>query len=113
DLLETLKAIALPEGVAEAVDAAVAEMQGASGRKARGTSLKTLEDRQRRLNDMYELGKLDRDEYLRRTAEVDAERTEISATAPQPLFVRQRTMLRSLVEDWGHVTLDERKQLVA
>jgi hypothetical protein len=33
--------------------------------------------------------------------------------AAEPLFVRQRTMVRTLVEDWVHVTLEERKRLVA
>ena len=113
DLFTVLEAIALPESVAEAVDAAVAEMQGTQGRRSRQGSLKSLEERQRRLNEMYELGRVERDEYLRRSAEVDAERVEIASTAPQPLFVRQRTMLRSLVEDWAHVTLDERKRLIA
>jgi hypothetical protein len=113
DLLEVLKAIALPEGVAEAVDAAVAEMQSGQGRKSRQVSLKTLEERQARLNDMYDLGRVSRHEYMRRSAELDSQRTEITASAPQPLFVRQRTMVRTLVEDWVHVTIDERKRLVA
>jgi hypothetical protein len=51
DLLEVLKAIALPEGVAAAVDAAVAEMHSGQGRKSRQVSLKTLEGRQARLNE--------------------------------------------------------------
>ena len=113
ELFGVLQAIALPEGVAEAVDAAVAEMQGSQGRTSRQVSLKTLEERQRRLNEMYELGRVQREEYVRRSAELDAQRTEMTASAPQPLFVRQRTLLRTLVEDWAHVTLDERKRLVA
>ena len=108
-----LKAIALPEGVAEAVDAAVAAMQSGQGRKSRQVTIKTLEERQGRLNDMYDLGRVSRDEYLRRSAEPDSQRSEIAVSAPQPLFVRQRTMVQTLVEDWLHVTLEERKRLVA
>jgi hypothetical protein len=113
ELFAVLAAIALPEGVAEAVDAAIAAMQGGQDRQARQVSLKTIEERQARLNEMYELGRVARDDQARRSAELDAQPTDITASAPQPLFVRQRTMLRTLVEDWEHVTLDERKRLIA
>jgi hypothetical protein len=44
------------------------------------------------------------------------EKTSISgrraATTSRPVFIRQRTTLRSLVDDWQEMTLDERKRLL-
>jgi hypothetical protein len=34
-------------------------------------------------------------------------------SAPQPLFIRQRTLLWSIVEDWEHVKVAERETVVA
>lgn len=111
DLYALLSAIALPEGLAEAVDAAVAQMGVGQKRQGRKSTLRALEDRVARLKDLYELGDIQRDEYLRKR---DALRHEIGAlqSAPEPSFVRQRTMLRSLVDDWQHLTVDERKRIV-
>jgi hypothetical protein len=65
-----------------------------------------------RLRDVYELGDLARDEYLRRRDELQRQR-EVLTSAPEPVFVRQRTLLRSMVEEWDEMTLDERKRLIA
>jgi hypothetical protein len=113
ELLEVLRAIALPKGVAEAVDAAVAAMHGSQSRKSRQVSLKAIDARLERQSDLYDLGDISSDEYMRRREDLNRQRLEFTVSAPQPLFVRQRTMLRSLVEDWEHVMLEERKKVVA
>jgi hypothetical protein len=102
ELLEVLKAMALPKGVAEAVDAAVAEMQGNHGRKSRQVSLKTIEDRRKRVNGMYKPERITRVEYDSECGEIDAQRKRDHVVSPQPLFVRQRTLFRTMVEDWAH-----------
>ena len=64
-----------------------------------------------RLRDVYELGDMSRAEYLRRRDELVRQRDALTA-APEPATVRQRTLLRTLVDDWDHLTLDERKRFV-
>ena len=38
---------------------------------------------------------------------------QVLTSAPEPVFVRQRTLLRSIAEEWDEMTLDERKRLIA
>ena len=112
ELLAILDEVALPAGFAEAVDAAVAAYLGANGREARGESLATIRERQRRLNEMYELGRIERADYDARSAELDRRRAELEAERPEPVLVRQRTLLRSLVDEWAELSVDERRRLV-
>ena len=109
---EILKTVALPVGFAEAVDAAVAVYMGQQGRRSRKETLKTLDERQRRLNEMYELGRVDSAEYRAKCAEIDEQRTNLKAQRPEPVLVRQRAMLSSLVEDWDEMTIEERRRLI-
>jgi hypothetical protein len=90
-----------------------AAIQGGQGRRDRQVSVKTIDARLERQRDLYELGDITRDEYMRRREDLARQRAELATSAPQPLFVKQRSMLRTLVEDWEHVTIDERKRLVA
>ena len=47
--------------------------------------------------------------YVRRPADLEREATALSS-ATEPMFVRQRTTLRSLVDGWGW-RADQRKRL--
>lgn len=64
DVLEVLRAVALPDGFAEAVDEAVNAKLGRTAAGSRRAALTRLEERQRRLNEMYELQRIARAEYL-------------------------------------------------
>jgi hypothetical protein len=112
DFRAILKAVALPAGFAEAVDAAVASYMGTEGRKARKETLRSLEERQRRVNDMYESGRLSAADYKAKSSELDAQRSNLGAKRPEPVFVRQRTMLATLVDDWDEMTPEERRHLI-
>lgn len=112
DIRSILEAVALPAGFAEAVDAAVAIYIGHDGRKSRKETLRGLQERQRRLNEMYELGRLSASDYKAKSAELDEEKTNLSAKHPEPVLVRQRTMLATLVEDWDEMTPEERRRVV-
>lgn len=112
-LLDVLRSVALPETLAKAVDEAVAASLKSDSPKSRQASVKALDGRLARLKDLYELGDISRDEYLAGREEIATERKNIETSSPQPVYVRQRTMLTTLVDDWDHLTPDERRALVA
>lgn len=61
---------------------------------------------------MFELGRIEQDDYERRCAEIDADRKTLQERRPQPLFVRQQTMLRSLIDEWDELTNEERRRVI-
>jgi hypothetical protein len=109
DLIDGLRKIALPVGVAEAVDAAVATYMSNEGRKAPRVTLKALEERQRRVNFEHEHEKISDSEWLAKCTEIDEQKAALSVKRSEPVFVRQRTMLSSMVEDWDYLAVAERK----
>ena len=102
ELLAILREVAMPGGLAEAVDAALATSIVAEP-KSRQASLRAFDARLERLRDMYELGDISRDEYMTKTEELRAERKTVEASKQQPVFVRQRTLC-TLVDDWEYLT---------
>ncbi|HTJ61143.1 MAG TPA: hypothetical protein VL333_08145, partial [Candidatus Saccharimonadales bacterium] len=50
---------------------------------------------------MYELGRIDHGEYTARCAELDEQKLAATHARTQPVFVRQRTTLRTLVDRWS------------
>ena len=59
-----------------------------------------------------ELGRVGRAEYDARYAELDAERKTLADSKPRPVFLRQRDMLRTLVDDWRDMETRERRRLI-
>jgi site-specific DNA recombinase len=112
DLRGILEAVALPTGFAEAVDAALAAYAGTEGHTSRKETLRGLEDRQSRLNEMYELGRIPAAEYRAKCADLDEQRTNLKSKRAEPVLVRQRTMLATLVEDWDDMTPEERRRVI-
>ena len=94
------------------VDAAVASYIGNDGRKSRKETVRSIEDRQRRLNEMYEVGRLSAGDYKAKCAELDEQKANVSAKRPEPVLVRQRTMLATLVDDWDEMTAEERRRVI-
>jgi DNA invertase Pin-like site-specific DNA recombinase len=114
DLLEVLRTMSLPEGVSEDVNAAVTVILNGNGQNSRGSSLKAIVARLERLRDLYELGDIERDEYLRRRAELETQREAAKDQAGgTPSFVHQHEELRTIVDDWETMTIDERRQLIS
>ena len=112
EILDVLRTVALPEGLADAVDAAVAAYFTDRGRATRKSTLRSVETRLARLRDLYELGHLTRDDYLARHGELEAERKTLAISKPRPLFLRQQDMLRTLVDDWAHLNIEDRRRLI-
>ena len=106
-----LGVVALPAAFAEAVDAAIASYEDTRGRDDRRASLASIEARRARLRDLYELGDITRDEYVRRRDALSRV-AEVVRTAGEPTFLRQRTALRSLVDDSDDMSADQRKRLL-
>jgi len=64
ELLAILREVALPGGLAEAVDAALATSMDNTEPKSRQASLRAFDARLDRLRDLYELGDISREEYV-------------------------------------------------
>ena len=78
---------------------------------ARSEQPTSIEARQARLRDLYELGDITRDDYVQRRDVLTREADGVRSSG-EPTFVRQRTALRSLVDDWAKMTGDERKRML-
>jgi hypothetical protein len=111
DLLAVLRTMALPPGFARAVDRAVAARMKTYG-GAQMVSAAALAERLKRLNEMYELGRISATEYEQKYQEVEDQRTRMAAP-PAPLFAQQQQVLKTLVDQWDAMTADERKRMLA
>jgi recombinase-like zinc beta ribbon protein len=80
DLLAVLRTIALPPGFERAVDKAVAARMKTYG-GAQMVSASALAERLKRLNEMYELGRISATEYEQKYREVEDQRTRMAARA--------------------------------
>ncbi len=111
DLLAVLRTMALPPGFARAVDKAVAARLRTYG-GAQTASASALAERLKRVNEMYELGRISPAEYEQKYLEIEDQRARIAAP-PAPLFAQQQQVLNTLVEEWDAMTADERKRMLA
>ena len=111
DLLAVLRTMALPPGYAHAVDKAVAARLRSYG-GAQTVSAAALAERLKRVNEMYELGRIDRAEYEAKCRDIEDQRARITAP-PAPLFAQQQALLTTLVEEWATMNADERKRMLA
>ncbi len=112
ELLEVLRAVALPAGLADAVDADVAAGLSATHGESLTATFRKLDARLDRLRDMYELGDIQRDEYLARRSELAAQRAKLSERPPLPLVATQGERLRTVLDEWKDMSPDERRLLV-
>jgi hypothetical protein len=68
--------------------------KGAQGKRQRQMTLASVDNRLARLRDLDELGDLSKPDHLSRREALQRERESLTA----PLFVRERTALRSLCD---------------
>ena len=111
DLLAVLRTMALPPAFARAVDKAVAARMRNFG-SAQTVSASALGERLKRVNEMYELGRIERAEYDEKCREIEDQRSRMAAP-PAPLFAQQQQVLTTLVDEWDAMTADERKRMLA
>ncbi len=110
EIMDILRAVALPDGIAEAVDAAVADALAQEARPSPKTTRKALDERARRLNEMYELGRLTRVAYDLRYAELEAERATLAE--PLPVLAKQAETLHTLADEWETTTPRDRRRML-
>ena len=111
-VLEILRAVRLPAGFAEGVDAvATAVLRDARPTEPRATP-KELQRRLVRLKTLYELGDLELEEYVRRRDALQAD-IEAAEHGPRPALEGQQRFLGTLLDEWPELTTEERKRLFA
>lgn len=89
-------------------DAVAARMRAYGEAK---TVSETLKERQRRVNFEHEHEKISDAEWLAKSAEIEEQRSHL-IVPPAPLFVQQRQVLTTLVDEWFVMTVDERKRML-
>ena len=97
---------------AEAVDAAIANYAGQERKSNRHTRRRSIDERLKRLADLYDLGDLIRTEYLSRKNDLLIERDQLEAQPAAPSIALQRQQLKSVVDDWSIMTDEDTKRVL-
>lgn len=108
---EWLEAIELPAAFRKEFAAAVSK--GRPGRPVRSVEERRrgAEQRLARLRDLYELGDLDRETYLRRRDKIVEELAELTKATAAPVIVAGN-QIKSLVEDWPEMSAPQKRQIL-
>jgi len=109
--LKFLQALMIP-GLAEAVDAAIASYAGLERKSNRQARRRSIDERLKRLADLFELGDLIKTEYLARRNDLLIERDQLDAQPPAASIALQRQRLQSIVDDWSAMTDEEKKRVL-
>ncbi len=105
-----LQALMIP-GLAEAVDAAIASYAGRERKSNRQARRRSIDERLKRLADIFELGDLTKTEYVARRNDLLIERDQLEAQPAAASIALQNQQLRSVVDDWS-IMIDEEKKRV-
>jgi hypothetical protein len=109
--LKLLKAMVVP-GLADAVDAAIKSYAGQERRSSRQVRRRSIDERLKRLTDLFEMGDIQRADYISRRNELLIERDQLDAHPAAASVALQRQRIESVVDDWLVMTDDEKKQVV-
>ncbi|HAF08665.1 MAG TPA: hypothetical protein DCK98_01085 [Chloroflexi bacterium] len=109
--LKFLQALMIP-GLAEAVDAAIASYAGQERKSNRQTRRRSIDERLKRLADLFELGDRTKTEYLGRRNDLLIERNQLEAQPAAASIALQRQQLQSVVDDWSAMTDEEKKRVL-
>lgn len=109
--LKFLQALMIP-GLAESVDAAIASYAGQERKSNRQARRRSIDERLKRLADLYDLGDLTRTEYLARKNALRIERDQLEAQPAAASIALQRQQLQSVVDDWSIMTDEEKKRVL-
>jgi site-specific DNA recombinase len=110
-VLDFLHALMIP-GLAEAVDAAIASYAGQERRSSRQARGRSINERLKRLLDLYEFGDLTKAEYRNRKNDLLIERDQLEAEPAAASIALQRQRLESIVDDWSVMTDEEKKRVL-
>ena len=95
-------------GLAEAVDAAIASYSGQERKSGRQARRRSIDERLKRLADLYELGDLAKAEYRNRKNDLLIERDQLEAQPAAASITLQRQRLESIVDVWSVMADEER-----
>ena len=114
EVRDWLAALQLPPGLEEAFAEGVARATSGPPRRARADRRKELTQRLARLEDLYELGHVERDEYLTKRADVEkalrALDVDQAAQARSAPAISRR--LTSLVDLWDGMSAGQRRSVL-
>jgi hypothetical protein len=109
---EWLEAIELPEAFRKEFGTSISR-----GKRA-GRPPRSIEDRRRsteqrlvRLKDLYELGDLDRETYLRRRDKIGEELEELEDVKVAPVIVAG-DQIKTLVDDWPEMSAQHKRRVL-
>jgi site-specific DNA recombinase len=111
-VIELLTELAVPDGLAEAVDAAVAAYAKQQRGFSRAARRKAINARLGRLRDLFEMGDVTREEYDQKKSGLQIERDQLEVSPSAGLISRERQQLQTIVEDWPRMTDNEKKRLL-
>jgi hypothetical protein len=75
-------------------------------------SADALAGQQKRINQMYKVGRMSEDDWEAECREIAAQQARLTAP-PAPLFQQQQSVLTTLVDAWDEMTVDARKRMLA
>lgn len=112
-VVNLLRAMAVPDAVANAMDAAVAAYAKDQRQESRAGRRKKVAEQLGRVKELYLDGDISPEEYKSRTAELKIERDQLETTPAVASIARQRIHLQTVVEDWDRLTAGEQKVLLS
>ena len=110
-VFKILSSMVIP-GLAEAVDAAIKSYAGQERRSSRQSRRKSIDERLKRLADLFEMGDVTKSEYVARKNELRIERDQLETQPGAASIGLQRQRIGSVVDDWHVMTDDEKKQVI-
>lgn len=110
ELREVLALVTLPAGFADATDEAVQALEPKAPTAASSPELRSRLGRRR---ELYEFGDLTRDEYLARRERLQQRLEAPPRARTQTELERNGEQIRTLVDEWDEMTLEERRTLIA
>ncbi|HEV8534522.1 MAG TPA: SHOCT domain-containing protein [Candidatus Limnocylindria bacterium] len=110
ELLAILRAVRLPEGAEAAIDEEAARLRAPKG-KAASPEARAIEKAIKNWDALRAQGEISQAEFEAKAAELHRRRDALRADKT-PSVTRQLETIRSLVDHWGAMTVEERKRLI-
>lgn len=111
-MLEFLRAMSVPDGLAEAVDAAIASYADQTRKTTRQSRRRSIDERLKRLGELFELGDIPKGEYLSKRDDLQMERDQLEVQPVAASLAVQRQRIQSTVDDWAVMTDEEKSRLL-
>jgi hypothetical protein len=109
--MEIPEAMVVP-GLAEAVDAAIKTYAGQERTSNRQARRRNIDDRLKRLAELFEMGDITKIVYVSRKNDLLIERNQLEAQPAAASVALQRDRIGSIVDDWAVMTDEERKRII-